>query len=201
MCCSQMPPCLPTDIFTGVALSSSGLALGLVPTQLNISSVTLHRFLEHLKNQFTHFGYEEKGCHTGHTGPGLVRVVPSLWELLMGHTLQAPSPTPASPTLCRILPPATSAPAQSSSFLLLTLPTSVLELFLLQVQIGAPVPWVAIQTGQGTVDCPGGGRPLPKPGPAPPAVSPLPQGQVSLPSMSGQTHLLLSFTEYIPVPE
>lgn len=75
----------PTGTF---ALSSSGLALGLVPTQLNISSVTLHRFLEHLKNQFTPLDMR-KGCHTGHRAWAGARVL-WLMELLLGHTLQAP---------------------------------------------------------------------------------------------------------------
>lgn len=141
--------------------------------------MTLHRFLEPLKNQFTHFGYEEKAATQAIQGLGRWGVVPNLRELLVGHTLQAPPPHPHPPSV-EHLPQLLPEPAQSVSFPILTLPTLVLELLLLQVQVGAPVPWVAIQTrvrAPWVVQEEEG--PLSEPGPAPQAVSPLPQGQVS----------------------
>ena len=52
--------------------------------------MTLHRFLEPFKNQFTHFGYEEKAATQATQSLGQWGVVPNLRELLLGHTLQAP---------------------------------------------------------------------------------------------------------------
>ena len=98
----------------------------------------------------------------------------------------SPPPQPHPPSV-EHRPQLLLQPAQSVSFPLLTLPTLVLELLLLQVRVGAPVPWVAapdpwvaIQTrvrAPWVVQEEEG--PLSEPGPAPPAVSPLPQGQVS----------------------
>ena len=143
--------------------------------------MTLHRFLEPLKNQFTHFGYEEKAATQATQGLGQWGWSPTYGSCYWDTPSKLPRPQPHPPAV-EHRPQLLPQPAQSFSFPLLTLPTLVLELLLLQVWVGAPVSWVAIQTrvrAPWVVQEEEG--PLPEPGPAPPAVSPLPQGQVSLP--------------------
>lgn len=78
--------------------------------------MTLRRFLEHLKNQFTHFGYEEKAATQATQGLGWWGLSPaygsSYWDI--------PSKPPPDPSLTHSLLNTTPSYFRTRSKLLLS---------------------------------------------------------------------------------